>query len=431
VACIKVENLTLGEVVRILRESKEISQIDFGGMVGLSNSAISVRENGNQACTPKEFSEIRVIFGIENVPLFEDELKSYKERLRIWNNLIDNRELEEAKKWQDELSAINRLPFDDDHIYEAKTLYNLISARPLLGDNKVEEAEAILAQVKTGLDRATEEVLFRYHYIQGKFKAKNEDYEEAIQSFLKARDLWRENFDNGRWLNYNIHYCTRKLGWLAYSAMYLAEAREMHSSTRSILSDLEVDIFLAGNDISFGFFKRAKKVLAKSLLTAMEKEDKLQICNVYLSYAYLYCRLEDWSTTLSYANKALEYIEHGSEHHLYAMYQTARALVGQGNISACTKLLSESKVLAKNNGEYTTLFKAVECLLTIKSKKSQEYLAEVAIPYLSKSRPITALDYCQQVKKEYEAKYGNDKRLLHILRIETDIYQKMHKGGEI
>jgi len=421
--------MTLGEKLKAVREAQGLSLEKLGVEVNYTHGTLSRIENNKDEHVLEKLPVLRVALGITTVPLLDDERESFRTRLYIMYNLINDDEDEEAKKMQDKLSVIKLLTYE----YEFNALYSLFCARLLLVDRKIEEAKVLFAKVELGLNSASNEVLYHYYYMQGTLNVKLKNYKNAFNFYMNAHGVWREKYGNCIVLYYALAFCARMIGRVSHAISFLENAQRLHQSEQAGVPGWHIDNALASDYIHFGLIDKARKLQQRCLKDAKNSKNKYRIGLAYTNTAYLYDRSRDWQTALGYAEDALECFEKGTVDYLSALLGKGRALLGMGNVIACRELLIEAKKLAISNEDYLMRFEALSHLITISDKESLDYLETVTIPYfLGANQNMIALEFCEQVKEHYEKKKMEEtKKALKIDAIMTRIYAEMHGRGEI
>jgi transcriptional regulator with XRE-family HTH domain len=137
----------LGDVIRIYREKKEISQEVLGDNIGVTQQQINAYEQGNSAIYLDKAMQIADILDIPMSKFFEDTetrdlLKEFKKSFLKYHKTIEaietNQNLEDTIdfyiKNKKELKEVNLLKIltrylnvnDDEKPYAVKAIYNIL-----------------------------------------------------------------------------------------------------------------------------------------------------------------------------------------------------------------------------------------------------------------------------------------------------------------
>jgi len=122
----------LGERLRQIRDAKGMSIETLAQEINSNKSTVSRIERGETSVSAENMAKIRKALGIEKVPLLEHELQLYKDRLWVWNDLLEADRVADARAMQEEMAVLLDVPFEHD-LY---TLYHAIGLWLLCRENK-------------------------------------------------------------------------------------------------------------------------------------------------------------------------------------------------------------------------------------------------------------------------------------------------------
>ena len=371
--------------------------------------------------------EIRAGLDIEWLPLFESELPGFRKKLFQWNDLISQRNIEEAREMQLKLSDIKFIP-DEKNL---NVFYKLFETRLLLGENKLDSAKEMLETVETNLHELDDLQLHYYYNNKGTWNYKNTHYNDAINFYLKANEL-RHGLGNDISLYYNIGISYKRLGMLACATSFLEKARKLYSSNQNIatIPAFHVDRFLAAIYIALGQLHWAKELLDGCYEKAKLDNDIELINSILPTYGYMYRRGKCYDTAIEYLDKSLNYLDNSDELYLEALYQKILCLIETKRSTLCPPLLKEGKELSEGKETYTIMFNTLEYLTMLNTPGATEYVEE-AIKYMEKNKlNHIAIEYCYFLKQHYKTKLSRDKTsAMRIGYMASDFYEEMLVGG--
>ena len=409
--------LTLPEKLRIIRRAKGISLESLGADVGYSHAVLSNLENGKKDISPAKLSLIRVALNIWDMPLFEHEENSFKERLYLWYTAINLRQHKRAKELEASLVGIKHLPFAT----EMNLMYEIFRARSFLSENKCMKAREILDQIEPG---DNPEILHHYHLNMGTIFSRQGAQGDALHHYLTALKLKKDSYHSNGWLEYNIANTYWHQGKLTKSTIFAEKALEV--TAPPLLLEAALVNMLALNYICYGLFPKAMELMDSLLEKVVGNRDVKFAAMIHLSYGQLYIQKKDWNTALYYIDDALGGFEYGEKFYLDASYQRAVCLYELGNIPQCIATIAQAKKGIGERKVYHILFKALECRLDLEGDKNLEYIENEALPFFIKELPLEGLVYCKLLQQYYNTRPNRTmKKSLGLERVINNIYCNM------
>jgi len=422
--------LSIGEKIKQVREAMGVKQNYLADEIAYTNGRLSQIENGDDSGVPPDFIfAVKAALKIESAPFNPIERQSFKDKLSLCKSLIEERNLNEANKLISELSVITYLPFDQ----ELNAYFDIVKCRLLLAEGKLEFVKTILAKYDTPIDALDNDALYNYYYTKGTYFFRTGEYENAIESYKKAKSVVQGSFKENPSLHYSIACCLTALGHSVSAIMFLEKHYDLYSENQGIVSQFHFNNLLGLQYARLRYFEGAKMYLGKALKYIKTTNNKPQTGMALHNHGFLYRQTGDWGTAIEYLNQAFPYIDENSTLYLENLYLMARCYIGMGSNAKYDDLLIKGSNLSKDNEHYTILFKSLSHLATISKHESKEYIAEVTIPHLIENYgTISVLDYCYELKAQYERKgIGTVSRALKVEKIYSELLEKMLKGGVI
>jgi len=410
--------LTIGEKIKQIRKAKGLSQENLAYDIGLSTSTICRIEQGSTAVNGEILKAIKKALDIESAPLLPGEGEGFKERLYIWQKLIHDGHLIEARTLQKGLRDIIALPFEKD----LAMLYQLFEISLLLAEQGYTTAEAHLQSLN--ICEMTQEN--RYHYYRNMgwlyMSIGDDRAKEPLDYLLKAYEI-QEKPNGG--LYYRIARCYTRLGQPFRSIAMLENAYKTYGDNKTTTISLDLDNKMALNCIDIGDTARAREILEKCLINAKNISDERYIAVILHNIGSTYAKDKNWETALSFFVEADGYFNETEHNELVNRYYKTRCLVALRRFAQCKELLVQGEELIVSNNHYAIMFNSLSHLITLREPISHEYIETVTIPYLVNRRNISeALDYCEILEDFHESR-GSTKKALEFAKIQRDIYKGM------
>ena len=432
---IKQDKPHIGEMIRALREHRDVSQDYVAKAVFENRSKISQIECGNKDCEDDLLLGIKTVLDMEILPLTEAERPEFIEALYKWYNIISDRDWETADKLRTQLSLIKLLPHDK----ESNLLFSLFDCRFLLVINELDEAKKILDELDAMSDELSDAQLYHYNYNQGTYNTRLRQNQTALDYYLKAFELTKRGFEKNTSLYYNIAVCYERLGNVALAITYLEAACELYPTTQNNVSEFSLYNCLGINYAHIGLLQKAKETLDKAHAIALSKsetassDNKIRMLSqVFINYGYTYRMAKKWNMAIEYLDKALDILDKKGDFYLEAFYQKIRIFIERGNTLSCINLLAEGVQLSKGSEMYSTGFEILQIMINLNDDTARDLETRI-LPYLLKNNFIyPALD-CAMVLRDYLKSKGSGSKIraLEMSEIIFTIHNMMMEGGVI
>jgi len=435
------KNLTPEEKIKIIREAKNIRQIDLAQGLGCSHAVVSRAENPNDngKYSEKHIIDAKKYLNIEKAPLYEKECALFRRELYVWRELIKNEHMEDARKKQKELGVIKHLPFEP----ELNLLYDMIEIRLLFKERKFETSSDYLSRAEPLMKDATAEILYEYYYNRGSQYLFDREHEDALRFLTLALELEVADYVKEPSLNYNIALCHARFGRYFLAIIMLERAYLQATSDEISAVGMVIENNLGLNYLKIGNNEKAKEHFENTFERAKLIRNERYIGNALHNKGCVYFKLGKYKEAIVFLDQAEEFFEKGDIDYLENQYRKIRCLIAM-NKPFGKDILQNAIVLAEGNEYFTMIFEALSRIISApKDNDTLEYVENTVIPYFMKWHSYNkALEYYDILEKAYKkrseaktlAKYQRDELERKILNIGMscfDIYKKMIGGEEL
>jgi len=419
--------MTVEEKIRILRKSAKITQDAFAKVINREVRTIIRAENEleSRCYSQEEIDAIREFLCLGNAPLTVQELATYKEQLYVWRERIKEELLDEARRLHAKLADITKLPFET----ELNALYKMIEVRLLLKLGDLDAASDILSEIAPSVEQYTKEIQYHYYYAKGSLGIYQRNFEDALESYLTARNLEVNEFEVEKEaaLHFNIALCYSSYGMYFQAIASFERISNLFSYDRTSATGVIFENCLALDYIKIGHSNKGKEILYRVLARAKALENKIGIGHALhnLGFAYSSPKEKEYEKALPYFKQAMSYYQEGDNFYLENLYYQIRCMIALKSHEYNTALLN-AKSKAETNEYYSMHFEFLHRLATTKEKEaSMIYIEETAIPFLlDRYEYFKALDYCEELEMYYSK---NEIKLSEIKKIITDIQKRMSR----
>lgn len=435
--------LLYGDRLKLLRESKNISQQALADALGSDVAKIKQMEHGVTLCDSGRVAEIREILDADFLPLLDSEIPAFRERLYIWRDMIRNRKLDEAKELQSKIAGIVDLDVEVGLI----SLYSMFEITLLIVQGDFAKATLKLDDT----DKALMDTESRYYYFRNKgtISTLNENFEDALMLFSQALEIgksdeWILKDDDS--IYYNIALCYYNLHLPHHALGFLHESGKMYTTDRVTPFGWHIDSAIAVNYIRTNQLTEAARILERCLVFAEASGDKTLIAITLHNYGFMHQMADNWLLAANYYGKSSSICEQGSDLHLENLYQESRCCMELGDYSKSVRLIESAKahfsreinhmLSDTSTAQFAMLFETLGHLLNVILEcegdaeteivgHSAAFIEVTAIPYSINIYKYThVLDYCKVLGKYYEKANAFEKSLA-INKIAMEIYKKM------
>ena len=435
--------LSLGEKLRQVRKSKELSLANIAYDTGLSESTIGRIERGEEVGgnpTPEQLAAIKKALGIPDAPLLDYEVKTYEGRLCYIKELIYTGRLQEAKTTIQDLAVILDLPFEKDLF----AILLLLDARLLMMENDgvafPEEAKKRIDKVGTYLTeidhRSRDEVLYWFHFNKCSYYTAKVEYKKALEHGLIA--LNHENTelraDMAMRRAIGIAYFFR--GQLFHASKYFEQA--MSAATRDTPSKIisQLKSTLATCYIYTNELDKAQKLLEETYSYAKSTNNIWHLVSALLELGKISHIKGNYDDALSFYDQGfLGQKECNLSLYVSGLSYKVVTLIRMKQFDECQKLINEGKDILNTHKERILAsdnmlmhFNSHHHRANLKDRNSIDYLENVSIPHYRKVGPkFVALDICQELEEHYKKQRSKMKELA-IAAVMRDILMEMMYG---
>lgn len=424
------KKMTIEEKIKYFRELNNITQHAFAEGIKKGLSTIIRTEKGERIYKDEEIKAAREYLGIETLPMLDNEIVGYKERIYVWADLIKNERLDEARKLRHELVNVNQIPYDTDLIM----LYKMVDVRLFLKERSFDEARDNLEWARPLLADASGENQYHFYYSESLLHMYEKNLKEALQSCLSADKIKMEGFEKEASLYYNLAICYSDCGKYVLAIGLLERIYNEFSYDRTSVPRMILDSNLGLNYMRLGHIEQAREFFDKAYKRAEGMGHKTFMGFITHNQGCACWRLKEFKRAIGYFDKADESFEEGNRYYFENQYFKILCLINLSD-SEGEKMLNQAISLAeaKDDKHYLMLFNSISHLITIEEKDSEkdsiEYIEKVVIPYLlDKYEYFRVFTYFDALAKVYTKKRSRMKYLENE-KWASDV-RKMMTGGK-
>jgi len=397
---IAYEELSVGQKIMLLRKHHRISQELLSETIKTRRDKIVSVERGESNYTKKQLKALAQYFGIVGLPLEKDDREAYVRRHYRWRDYMKAGRMEEAKAFGKKLAPVVKLePCDPDLVM----LHRMFDVRMLAVTGEYTAAEEKLVFPKEVLENTSDENRYHYYFNKGLLSTYRGDYEESIDFFLKAIDIY-ENSDsfspeNDAGLYSNIARCYIYIDLPGNALFYLRKAKDVYVEDKLSPFHSAIDCDMALCYIQLNQLMDVEKLLEKCLLHAKSLNEDTHVGRVWHLYGLLNKNTEKWETAIEYFDKALECYLENSPPYFLSQYEKIHCLIESREFSKAAKLLAQIQASCTDEA-WSEDFEALRhCLIisrriTCVNPESENYIENVAIPrFCDRHNYFTAFEY--------------------------------------
>lgn len=432
----KNTDLTLGEKIKLIRNTQKISQQIVASKSNNSTMHISRIERGQVECDVTNLSKIKLALGIAGAPLVKTELDVYRNRIWMWNEVMNANRVSDAKIIQKELSVILHLPFEDDLIL----LYTMLEIRLLGKEGNIPAVKEKLNAVESRILSASAPVRNLYHRNMGFIYVYLDDQKNALAHYLQADELECNELKTDSILLASIGRIYYAVGKPFHALSYLKRAyvKSRKDRTNALWTHIAGDI--ASCYIVVGEYKKAKALLNKCLANAMSLSDDIAVCTILNCLGVSHIKTNNPEEGLkcfeqaeilikdfgkNYTDEQNMQKKYAKTAYIQTLINKAEALCNLKRRSQFRDVIKLGKSMAEEVPLFNILFEALHCCMNIKNRDCRQYLENVAIPILINTPGVyTALQICEMLETYYE-KHDSIKKACEIAAVAKKIYRNM------
>ena len=424
--------MSLGEKIRQVRLAKGYSQENLAKATNTSKTYISRIERGDAECSDEMLVIIKKFLDIENAPLFEHELKLYKQQLLVWNELQGAHRASESEAMEIKLAPILKLPFERD----LSLLYTMLKIKGFSSVGRSAKMEEAVTAVEPLPNDASIEVLHLYHYVKSYIYHHKHDFVNALGHSLKALKYESEDIKAGANLVFNIGCLYLNIGKPFHAISYLERAKAEYRGDSTNRLVYLIESMLGTCCIYLDDLKKAKGLCEDSLAHARRNNMVPDVMDALTRLSYISLSMNDYDKCLSICGQQITHINANTDpeykhvnkiYHALALFFEARCFIETNKRDELHEALTQGASLAQSDESLTIWFESLRCISTLKDKESQEYLHNIALPHFlcpENDYYSTALYLCDKLEAHYR-KNGATSKADAVGCISRDIYVGM------
>ena len=432
--------LPLGEKIKQIRQGKGISQENMARAINSNQSFIHRFENGLVECDAKTLASIRRFLEIENAPLLEHELKLYKDRIWMWDDLMNADRTADARAMQVEMSTILDLPFE----HNLSLLYLNAEARLLIKESNFSAAEEKLNEIEPMLNNASDECMHLFHRNKGFIYAFFGDYKKGLKHYLLTLEYTTNNAKPNTAIFTNMGVAYLGIGKPYHAIEFFMRAKNEYTGDRAHVIGPLANSMLATAYLIIGEYTKAKKIFEDSLIQARNVNNGPLITLTLTNMSLLKIKMGNYTESIELCDQALKYCpdkntlssmiisgeRQGLDIICMILFNKGLALLKMKEFAQCQEVVERGLALAKGNEKFTTSFTALGHLTSLNNSSSIDYLENVAIPYFrvgSGNDKLLAVDICKELEAFYIKRRSRTKASTFVA-IVRDMYEEMFIG---
>jgi len=418
--------LSLGDKLRIIRRAKGLSLENIAYETGRSVATLSRIERGETDIDTETTYAIKKAMGIEHAPLLEHELMLYKNRMWVWNDIINAQRFSEAKTMIPEMSSIIHLPFES----ELALLYTLIEMRIDIyePENKL-KAKHKLDALAASYDDMSINARHFFHRNTGMVYSHWNNTKALQHCLLALETLSDETKTSTPILLLNIGAKYYALGRIFHAMTYLERAKYEHQEDRTNIIGAYIDSMLIACYISIGEYDKAKSLAELVLSRAKAINDRQGVALALNHMGHVYKGMKDFETALPFFEESQ--ILYGGKQDVFivellnSIEGKAYCLLGLKRFTELKDVIKKGQSLAKNIPSAQHTFESLQHLLTLNNAESTNHIENITIPFLlGNSNYQAALRFCDRLEAYY-IKKGAVKKANAIAIKSREIYKML------
>jgi len=434
-------DLLIGEKIKQIRSSKGISQENMARAIKSNQSYVYRLELGQAECSTEMLAAIKKFLEIENAPLLEHEINIYRQRIWVWDSLLDVNRLEDAKEMQSEMSSVLKLPYEQDlHL-----LFTMVMTRLLLREHNFPKAEELMNNADTLIENASNDALFMYHRNKGAIYAYRGDNKNGLKHSLQAINIKGSNIKPDGIILSNIGVLYLGLGRPYHAMKYLERALEESRSSHTHFYRSHISTALASLYTFMGEHTKAKELFDESLNYAVSSNNVVQRALAMSNLGLFYIKIGKYEEGVELCNQALEYMQDSgltdkrlttnkgfssSPQYKIVLFNKGLGLLKMKEFAKCQEVAAQGKALADGDEKASTMFDTLMHFTNLGDSSSEKHIENVAIPYFRAGDGfdrLLAIDLCKDLETHYRKKRAMTKAFA-IATIARDIYEEMFIG---
>ncbi|MCL2189109.1 MAG: helix-turn-helix domain-containing protein [Defluviitaleaceae bacterium] len=410
-----------------IRESHGIKQEVIAQKMGHDPSYISKIERGKQPCTESVVNKYKKALGAPDLPLTEEEVAAFKQKLYEWKDSFYYNDTAQAQKVQPQLQRCAEfIPLT--HI---KNLYYIFSAMyyKTIGDIELmEQTMAMLQTLEHAFDNEHTYWYKRKLGVQAMFAYK---YKTAVDALLEVERLGEPFKSSHEGLYFHIGHCFTEMGYATKAIIYFEKSQKIASENMNHTFDIPRRYFIAENYSSTGQHQEALDILNSCLRDELIKvTSNRKISPIYRRIAVTYLNMGSYENALRNIDKSLEYGDFNIDAHEINLYYKSVILCAYNKIDEAILYLNECISMAEEGTLHNILYNTLFHSLSLDSATSICFITNIAIPALyAHGKYLSLYDVYTKLSNFYEK--NNKKKSLKYLKSAVNISESLRKGAWI
>ena len=400
---------SVAEKIKLLRQSRRMTQVDLAALVGCKPERIIKIEKGEAEYLPDMLEIIKKEFDIEGMPLTEQEREVFKRHIHVARSLVKPDSVEQVKEKLNSMAkVVNLEPCD----YNLVTLYRMVDLLAILAEGNRAAFEEKFNSYPMHPDKMDSENLYYYNYIKGFMLFMCNSYIESLAHCHTALQTAENDssIDSNRIakLCYTVAACYSNLEYPYRAIKYVCKAKELYVEDVSEDFCLYIANLLARNYIRVNELGEAKQVLDEALVKIASANSDMIAGLIMRCYGLMLQKSKDWNVSIDYFDKALGYFKEDTDYYKSAICFKIHSLIGGRKFSSAKKLIAQARE-AYDDEVWTIYFEALEHFYIISRRistrnyESCEYLETIAIPFfIQRYDYFFALDYYKLLECHYQ-----------------------------
>jgi len=430
--------LSIGEKIRYVRELKGLSLENISNAINKNISTISRFERGELEFSAETLAQIKEILEIEKAPLFEHELKLYRGRMDVWNELSSTNRLVEAEAMREEMSVILELPFEHD-LY---LLYLMIEAELLGRESNFSTLEKNLIAAESLLDNASNEALIIYYRHKGTLCSVAGDCKNGLKYSLKSLSYTDDEREQAPSTLFNISKSYIALGKPNKAIKYLELTKMNYKGNITESGRGRIALMLGICYWTMHEYSEAAKAFETALTHARSLNDEYSIGIILCNMSRLKLGVGEYEESIRLCDQALVYQQQQGHRdaYVFTLINKLYSLLAMKEYDKCRDVLKHGKTVLQegepdrlgpsvNGDDLAHILEAIGHLMSLDNNDSVNYIQNIAIPHLriGGMAKFEALILCNHLEAHFTKKRAKTKANA-IAAISRDIYREIYEG---
>jgi HTH-type transcriptional regulator, quorum sensing regulator NprR len=370
----------VGQRIRYYRKTKGLTQEELAQGI-CSVSYLSKIEKGDAKSSEEVINLLCERLGISPEEVDNNEIL---EMLNEWNMMMVHRKFKEADSFFPVLKEKMKLVFEPELLVK----FELFKARYLLINDKISEAEEILAKVNNYHVELSKVNQFYYYSFNAFYYIFIKDYKSALRDIKKAEELYSFidlTVTEIGYLFYLIAVTYSNLYRISTVNQYAYKAIEIFDKEYNYSRSADCQILLGISSRRVRNYEQAIYHFNQALKYSKPFKDDYTTGVIYHNIGFVFSCQKEHKKAIEYLLKGLDYKGSDSENVINTYYLLSKEYYNINDYKNSKKYLDQGIGLIKQKDEYYFHFKMLDNLLTEKDIKDiEEFLSKDVIPYFEK-----------------------------------------------